>query len=124
MWTKISNDLHNIAKRIKQVNSRYEIFRNMVTGKVEVHTSTRPCAKSLEFIVPFAELDERTLEYAQKTRVENADALEQEHTKANAELEASAKQSAQRSVSILGDMMNYAAGQVHEVVFKKNKRWF
>ena len=124
MWAKITNDLFGIAKRIKHINPMYETFRNVVKHRYEVHSAPRPSARSLEFIVPFDHLDERTLEYARKTRVENADAIELEHTKANAELEASVRTRAAQSTAILGDMMDYAAGQVHEVVFKKNKRWF
>ena len=124
MWTDVKNDVVHIAARIKQINPKYVLFRNMATGKAEVHSSVRPSARSLEFIVPYDELDERTLEYARKTRVENFDAIEAEQTAANAALEAAAKRNAQKSASVLGDMMNYAAGQVEKVVFQKNKRWF
>jgi hypothetical protein len=124
MFTKIGYDVFHIAKRLKSINPKYETFRNMATNKVEVHTSPRPCAWSLAFIVPYDELDERTLEYANRTRIENIDAIEHEQAAANAELAASARKSARQSTAILGDMMNYAANQVHEVIFTKNKRWF
>ena len=124
MYEKITNDLHRIADRIKQINPKFEIFRNMVTGKAEVHNSPRPCARSLEFIVPFDELDERTLIHARRTRIENFDALESEIAAGNVELEKSAQRNAGNAAAALGDMMKYAAGQIHEVTFKRNKRWF
>lgn len=119
----ISNDLYQIAKRLKRINPKYQVFRESATGRVEVHTSPRPCALSLEFVVPFTELDERTLEYAQKTRIENFDVLEADVARTNAELETSAQRSARATTAILGDMMNYAGNQVHEVRFTKTKRW-
>ena len=124
MRTLIEHDVHHIAQRLKQINPKYVLFRNAISGRVEVHTSPRPSGRSLEFIVPFAELDERTLEHARKTRIENFDALAAEYADANAELERSAKRRAEQSAAILGDMMKYAWSQVHEVTFKKNKRWF
>jgi len=116
--------LHRIARRLKSINPKYETFRNQASGRVEVHNNSRPNARSLQFIVPYSELDERTLEYARKTRIENFDAIEAQQAKTNAELEQTARRSAEQTTAILGDMMKYAGGQVHEVIFKKNKRWF
>jgi len=124
MYIKVENDLHRIADRIKQINPKFLIFRNMATGRVEVHSSPRPCAKSLEFIVPFDFLDERTLEHARKTKIENVDALENEFAACNAEIENLARRHAEDAAATLGDMMRYAASQIHEVTFKRNKRWF
>ena len=124
MHELIANDLHNIANRLRQINPRYAVFRNKAADRVEVHNSTLPCAMSLQFVVPFDYLDERTLEYAQRTRIENFDAIEAEHAEANAEIEKSAKQSIRQSAYVLGDMMRYAGNQIHEVVFKKSKKWF
>jgi hypothetical protein len=124
MYERIKNDLHRIAERIKHVNPKFLIFRNMATGKVEIHSCIRPCARSLEFVVPFDELDERTLEHAERTKIENFDILESEFAETNAELERAAVKSAHGAAAALGDMMKYAGGQIHEVTFKKNKRWF
>jgi len=124
MLSLITHDVHNIAKRLKKINSKYVLFRNHAANRVEVHSNARPCALSLEFIVPFDELNERTLEYARKTRIENFDAIEAEQIKANAEIQRTAQVQAQKATAILGDMMKYASNQVHEVIFKSNKKWF
>jgi hypothetical protein len=120
----IKNDLFGISKRLKSINPKYVVFRETATGRVEVHNSTRPCARSLQFIVPYDYLDERTLEYAWETRIENFDQIEQQQTKANAEITAAAKKKAEQTAHCLGDMLKYATNQVHGVTFKKNKRWF
>ena len=124
MLERIENDLFNIAERIKSINPKYVLFRNTRMNRVEVHTSPCPCALSFEFVVPYDELDERTLEHARKTRIENFDALEHEQTKANTQIQASAKRNAEQSCRALADMMKYADNQIHQVVFRKNNKWF
>lgn len=136
MFTKITNDLFRIAERLKQINPKYVVFRNTAAHRFEVHNNSRatnacnntvalrPCTMSLEFVIPFNELDSRTLEYARVTRIENFDVIEAEQAASNMEIEKSAKQSIEQSTAIFGDMMEYAGNQVHEVVFKKNKKWW
>lgn len=138
MHELIKNDLHNISNRLKLINPKYEVFRNIATHRFEVHNNPRTCARSLrtlhsfvhpnsvtlQFIVPYDELDERTLEYANKTRIENFDAIDAEHANTNAEIEKTAKRSIQQAAFVLGDMLRYAGNQIHEVVFKKIERWF
>jgi len=137
MLELIVSDVHNIANRLKRINPKYHVFRNTAAGRVEVHTSTRPCALSLraagnwtpasnatlEFVVPFDELDERTLQHAQKTRIENFDVLEAEAASVNADIQTSAQRSAAHQSAALHDMMQYAGSQPHEVIFTKTKRW-
>ena len=118
MLTSVKDDLFEIAKRLRFVNRDYCLFWNNKAQRYEVHNGHRP-----GFIVPYNELDERTIEYAHKTKIENFDALEKEFQLHNEELEQSAEKQLAQSASLLGDMLKYAAGQIHEVVFCKNSKW-
>lgn len=71
---EIRNDLFDIADRLKSINSGYKVFYNKEKDRFEVHnTNCHPV--SLAFVVPYDELDSRTVDYALFTRVQNADAL-------------------------------------------------
>ena len=64
----ITDDLFDIANRLKSVNESYAVYYNTEKQRFEVHDSARGC---LAFVVPYDELDARTVEYALYTRVEN-----------------------------------------------------
>ena len=70
--TEITNDLFDIASRLKSINASYKVYYNHHTDKFEVHDTSRPQGNTLAFVVPYNELDARTLSYARYTRVENA----------------------------------------------------
>ena len=112
MHSEVTSDLFNIAARLKSINKDYRVFWNNRDNRFEIHTH------SLEFTVK--ELDERVLEHAQRTRKENADAIEQEVNEHNAVIASSAKQSIARVNIALADMMDYAAKTSHSVIFTKN----
>ena len=65
----IENDLFDIASRLRSVNDSYILYYNTEKERYEVHDRVRHC---LQFVVPFDELDARTVEYARYSRVENA----------------------------------------------------
>ena len=67
---KITNDVLDIAARLKEIDPRYEVFRNLDKHRFEIHADG-----ALQLAVPFNGLDERTLSLVRETRVENADAL-------------------------------------------------
>ena len=69
---EITNDLFDIASRLKSINENYKVYYNAQTDKFEVHDTSRPHGNTLAFVVPYAELDARTLTFALFTRVENA----------------------------------------------------
>ena len=65
----ITNDLFDIAWRLRAVNDDYRVYYNVEKGRFEVHNAKK---NTLDFVVPYDELDARTVEYALYTRVENS----------------------------------------------------
>lgn len=70
MRIKITRDLFDIADRIKELNPNYEIYfdtdrQKYVLMAFGVHQS----------VIPYDELDVRTLDYAYETRAENAEKI-------------------------------------------------
>ena len=80
----ITDDLYDIAARLKSVKESYVLYYNTERQRYEVHDSARG---SLEFVVPFDELDARTVDYARYSRVENAQLIFAEMEKHNQMLE-------------------------------------
>ncbi len=67
---KITGDVLDIASRLKEIDPRYEVYRNLEKHRFEIHAEG-----ALQIAVPFNRLDERTLSLVKETRLENADAL-------------------------------------------------
>lgn len=67
---RIYGDLYDISSRLRDVDDRYRLYRNLRTNKFEVYIG-----RALQFAVPFDELDARTIAYAKKTRIERKDEL-------------------------------------------------
>lgn len=65
----ITNDLFDISSRLRAINDDYRLYYNGQKRRYEVHSAKR---KALQFVVPYNELDARTVEYAMYSRVENA----------------------------------------------------
>ncbi len=68
--TKITGDVLDIAARLKEIDPRYEVYRNLTKHRFEIHANG-----ALQIAVPFERLDERALSLVRETRVENADEL-------------------------------------------------
>lgn len=66
----VANDVFDIANRIKEIDQSYFIVFNAAKQKFEVHSLCQ-MGGTYCFTVPFCELDERTVDYARKTRREN-----------------------------------------------------
>ena len=79
---KIEKDLFSIADRLKEIDGRYEVYRNTLAHRFEVYVE-----KALQFVVPFQKLDARTLEFARKTRIERAEKIIKEMDEINARIE-------------------------------------
>lgn len=86
----ITDDLFDIACRLRSVCDAYRLYYNTCKRRYEVYTECG-LGKRLEFAVPFEQLDCRTVEYARKTRVERAQALFEE-------IEQNNRQVAQRQI--------------------------
>lgn len=71
---KIEKDVFFIAERLKNIDESYEVYFNLGQNCYEVH-STEQAKNSYCFHIPYPQLDERTLDYAIKTRSENRDKI-------------------------------------------------
>ena len=80
----ITNDLFDIAWRLRAVNDDYRVYYNVEKNRYEVHSFKQ---NTLEFVVPYGELDARTVEYARYSRVENAERIFDEIERHNAKLQ-------------------------------------
>jgi len=102
MLDNVTDDLFDIAKRIKEIDNRYRIYFNNQKCNFEVHT------QALEFTVPYDVLDERTLFHAMRTRAENSYELEREVECHNALLEKQAVALMNKETKRLKDMLDFA----------------
>lgn len=78
---KITNDVFDICKRIKEIDEGYEIFYCTEKQRFEVHKGGE-----LQSVLPFDKLDARTVLYLRKTRVENCLRLIEEIDNKNLEI--------------------------------------
>ena len=81
---EITNDLYDIAARLRSVNDGYRVYYNVRLRRYEVHDVAQR-GSTLAFVSPFDELDSRTVDYAMQTSVRNArklfDELERENSR-------------------------------------------
>ena len=79
---RIRHDLFGIAKRLKSIDIRYELFFNRKKNRYEIYANG-----AMQMALPFERLDARTLTYARKTRLENLEKIIAEIEEENARLE-------------------------------------
>ena len=79
---RIRHDLFGIAKRLKSIDRRYELFFNRKKNRYEIYANG-----AMQMALPFERLDARTLTYARKTRLENLEKIIAEVEEENARLE-------------------------------------
>ncbi len=79
---KIEHDPFFIAQRLKEIDPTYQIYFNLDQGCYEVHSSGQ-VKNTYCFKVPYGVLDERTISFALKTRVENMEAILREIDRQN-----------------------------------------
>lgn len=77
----ITNDVFDIADRLRSVDESYRLFYNTERKRYEVYS-----ANNFQFSLPYEQLDARAVNYARKTRVENAEEIFREVERHNAEL--------------------------------------
>ena len=83
---EIENDCFDICKRLKNIDPSYKVFFNWMRNCFEVHSFLQ-AKSSYCFSVTYSELDERTLDYALKTRSENRDKIIKEIEEHNKRVE-------------------------------------
>lgn len=79
---RIRHDLFGIAKRLKSIDRRYELFFNRKKNRYEIYANG-----AMQMALPFERLDARALMYARKTRLENLEKIIAEIEEENARLE-------------------------------------
>lgn len=77
MHLKLTHDVYEISKRIKNLDRGYYIVYNTSTCKFEVHNFNQ-LHTSYCLTLPYANLDERTLNYVAKTRSVNIEKILEE----------------------------------------------
>ncbi len=104
----IKHDVFNIANRIKQINKNYFIVFNKQTNKFEVHNKT--LKNTLCLVLPFKQLDVRTLTYVLKSEKIDEQFLEIE--KNNKKIENSNSNKIKDKITYqLKEIYNYANKQ-------------
>ena len=83
---KITNDVFDIANRIKNINSNYELYYD---GKFKLYAN-----HVLQLVLPFDTLDCRSYNYILKTQIKNLHYLQKEIDSNNEKIE---KDNANRS---------------------------
>lgn len=86
MLIKILSDNLFITSRLKEIDSSYFVVFNTKTNKYEVH-SKRQAENTFCVGLPFSKLDERTIDYVQKTKVENIEKIIESIEKNNKKIE-------------------------------------
>lgn len=82
----ITDDVYDIAWRLRAINDGYRVYYNAHLNRYEVHDITRS-PNTLQFVVPYGELDARTVQYALYSRVENADDIFERIQRDNARID-------------------------------------
>ncbi len=90
---KIDGDLFDIAHRLKEIDGRYELYRNRKSGRFEIYANG-----ALQIAVPYARLDARTVELAASTRAEYAHKLLARIEDDNARLRRDAEKAAREKI--------------------------
>ena len=67
-------DTFDIVKKIKSIDNNYRVFRNIQKHRFEIYYQ-KGVNLDLQLVVPYGELDYRTINLLNKTKVENADEL-------------------------------------------------
>ena len=80
--TTVYSDTYFISQRLKEIDKSYFIVFNFESGKFEIHSSDQ-IGSTYCLTVPYATLDERTLDLVQKTRHTNLDDLVEEMEREN-----------------------------------------
>lgn len=89
---KITDDLFDVAERIKNINPDYELYFDKISQKFTVWANGKR-----QVVLPFDRLDKRSIDYLYKTHVKNIDALldsiDEENKKATKQKENALKKS-------------------------------
>ncbi|HAJ77703.1 MAG TPA: hypothetical protein DCO89_01365 [Clostridiales bacterium] len=85
IYQVIKSDVFDIVKRIKNINPKYFVLFNKTREKFEVHFKRNK--NTYELTIPYDVLDARTIDFVQKTRIQNQKKLLEEIEKSNQKLQ-------------------------------------
>lgn len=63
----IMGSVHDVSERIHEIDDRYVVYYNMRKYRYEVHS--RGFSPSLQLVLPYHQLDSRSVDYVSLTRV-------------------------------------------------------
>jgi len=112
---KVTHDLFDIVNRIRKINPAYEIFYNDRKQRLEIHANGH-----YELVVPNNTLDERVLDYARQTLVQNSHIMERDVDLHNERLKTSQKEYMDKAAVQLQDRLAFANRTGRTVTFTKN----
>lgn len=95
---RIAGDLFDIADRLSEIDSRYEVWYDPALGSYGIYADG-----ALQVAVPFARLDARTVELVRRTRIERTDLIVGEIDAANARAERIAKRALAERLRAAGE---------------------
>lgn len=93
----IENDLFGIAERLKSIDPTYFVAYSYKKCRYEVHSRSQR-GGTLCVVVPYGELDERTVRLVLKTRSERKEKLLAETEAHNARLEKSEREKLRKNI--------------------------
>lgn len=105
----IESNVYHIPERLREIDPEYFIVRNHKTHKFEVHHWGQKDG-TLSLILPYDELDQRTIERVRSTRIEYIDRIISEMDKHNERLIASREKTVfDKSDQILREIHRYVS---------------
>ena len=63
----IKGSVHDVSERIHEIDNRYIVYYNKRKSRYEVHSSG--CSPSLQLVLPYHQLDARSVDYVNSTRL-------------------------------------------------------
>lgn len=86
MLIRIDTDCMFITNRLREIDSSYFVVFNSKQNRYEVH-SKRQAENTFCVGLPFSQLDERTITFVLKTRIENIEKIIENIEKENKKIE-------------------------------------
>lgn len=91
-WLHIlEDDVFKIGERLREIEDGYFIVYDTRANRYEVHSAYNRGSSTYAFIVPYDELDSRTIDYCIRTRVANTDRLLKEMEENNRKIRESSE---------------------------------
>jgi hypothetical protein len=110
----VDGDIYGITERVKEIDPSYFVMFNPRTQQYELHSWEQEDG-TLCLNLPFDELDSRTLERAQKHRVENIEKIMSEMEANNARIEREKEEKARNvTTEITKDIYTYCNRHARE----------